>query len=76
MALSSGWALNAPFVIELSYDVEKKSIIPVRTSKEQVSESRGALYIDITFSDSAQKLKLVFWIETSVRKVDEMVLFL
>ena len=48
MALSSGWALNAPFVIEVSYDTKKKSIIPVRTSKEQVSESRGVLYIDIT----------------------------
>ena len=49
LALSSGWALNPPIMIKLSYKLEKKSIIPVREFKKHVSESKGGLYTDINY---------------------------
>ena len=63
MALSRGLALKSPIITKLSYVLEKKSIIPVKDSRNFESESKGGLYIDITniflFSDSTQKIRFV-----------------
>ena len=48
MALSRGWALKSPIVINLSYALQKKSIVLVNDCRNRESESKGGLYIDIT----------------------------
>lgn len=46
-ALSKDWALKQPIKIILTCKLEKKSTIPVRESKNNVSESKGGQCIDI-----------------------------
>ena len=48
MALSRGWAWKSPIIIKLSYALEKKSIIPVKDTRNRKSQSKGCIYVDIT----------------------------
>ena len=48
MTLSRCWALKSPIIIKLSYAPEKKSIKPVKDSKNREAETKGGPYIDIT----------------------------
>ena len=64
-------------MIKLPYEVEKKSITPVKNSQNSESESKGGLHIDITtHSFLGISLKGKACILNSVRKVDMMVFLL
>ena len=64
MALSRCLALKSPIMIKLSYALGKKSVIPVKDSRNREGESEGVLYIDITsyfsFLRFNSKVRLAF----------------
>ena len=57
MALSWWWPLKLLIKTNLSYALEKKTIIPVKDSRDCESESKGGLYMGISFLRLSSKGK-------------------